>query len=344
MVNTSVIILNYNRAQVIGQTIEFSILLKRLFGELMKTSALAKSLENWRFRYEKKQGDKAWQDIKFLSPYEANSLISDSILNKRQLLAGKIGSNEQILMLWASGIPIDLPLGLKWKVYFSETSSCATNAGVKPRTEKSYYQLHSQFMNALAETDILGVFKLPREKKLWKTFSPPNCQVCTHIHFTPFFSSTPWSKALAEKRVFVVSPFLELFRQQMKKRHLVWKDLELLPELKLDGYAFPYLIDDSCPFTWQDTYQDVLKKMHESDFDVALFGCGALGLPLAHEAKRLGKVGIHLGGTLQLLFGVTGKRYEKHAYFNQYINKYWIKPDARFCPKNFNEVEGGCYW
>ena len=308
----------------------------------MKTVNISKRLKNYRYRYEKRC-DAVWEDTPLLSASEVSDRISHAILNKDPFLVGKIGNNEQLLMLWAARIPIDLPLGLKWFVNFPETYSCATNAGVKPYTEVSYYELYKHFINTLSETDILGVFKLPREKKLWQELATRS-SVCQHIHFTPFFCETPWSKALSGKRVFVVSPFLELFQQQLAKRHLIWPASEVLPEVKLDGYSFPYLIEEDCVLSWQSVYQDVLEAMQSHEFDVALLGCGALGFPLAYEAKRLGKVGIHLGGTMQLLFGISGQRYRKQPHFSKYINEHWTSPPASSRPQNYKAIENGCYW
>lgn len=47
--------------------------------------------------------------------------------------------------------------------------------------------------------------------------------------------------------------------------------------------------------------------MDKVEYDVCLIGCGAYGFPLAAHAKRTGHKAIHLGGSLQLLFGIAGK-------------------------------------
>ena len=47
-------------------------------------------------------------------------------------------------------------------------------------------------------------------------------------------------------------------------------------------------------------------QMDQTDYDIALIGCGAYGFPLAAHAKRMGKQAIHMGGSLQLLFGIRG--------------------------------------
>ena len=41
-----------------------------------------------------------------------------------------------------------------------------------------------------------------------------------------------------------------------------------------------------------------------------------IGLPLAVYAKRLGKVGFHMGGDLQVLFGIKGKRYDQPSQYH----------------------------
>ncbi len=88
-------------------------------------------------------------------------------------------------------------------------------------------------------------------------------------------------------------------------------------------------------------------EMDGEPYDVALIGCGAYGFPPTAHAKRKGHKAVHMGGTLQLLFGIRGKRWTKN-YTRDYDyatlpNEYWISPS----PSTRNEfnarVEGGCY-
>ena len=73
------------------------------------------------------------------------------------------------------------------------------------------------------------------------------------------------------------------------------------------------------------------KEIAHRDFDVALIGAGAYGLFLATECKRLGKVGIHIGGATQLLFGILGKRWTDPSSPDSssvlpFINEHWTGP------------------
>nr|WP_162051116.1 MULTISPECIES: hypothetical protein [unclassified Lentimonas] len=83
--------------------------------------------------------------------------------------------------------------------------------------------------------------------------------------------------------------------------------------------------------------------MANIDFDVALIGAGAWSIPLATHAKALGKIGIHLGGTTQILFGIKGKRWEKGGE-PAYYNDSWVRPNAAETRSGVNKIESGCYW
>jgi hypothetical protein len=94
--------------------------------------------------------------------------------------------------------------------------------------------------------------------------------------------------------------------------------------------------------TWFDALAYMKSEMDKIDYDVAIIGCGAYGFLLAQYAKQRGKIGLHIGGGTQVVFGIMGKRWEntsKHA-----VNEYWVRPSREETPKNANGVENGCYW
>jgi hypothetical protein len=73
-------------------------------------------------------------------------------------------------------------------------------------------------------------------------------------------------------------------------------------------------------------------------------GAGAFSLPLVVHAKQAGRVGIHLGGPLQILFGILGGRWTWNPDFKQFIKDTWIRPSEEETPKTAGLIEGGCYW
>jgi hypothetical protein len=96
-------------------------------------------------------------------------------------------------------------------------------------------------------------------------------------------------------------------------------------------------------------------QIDKEDYDICLLGCGAYGMPLAAHIKESGKQAIHFGGSLQLLFGIRGKRWETNHYgfdyfadgigkYPELINEYWIRPFNNSKFDGSQDVEGGCYW
>ena len=97
-------------------------------------------------------------------------------------------------------------------------------------------------------------------------------------------------------------------------------------------------------------------KISEIDFDIAILGCGAYGLPLAAHIKRMGRQAIHLGGGTQLLFGIKGRRWEENYVwkyptpvkldlnYKDLFNEHWVRPSREETPQNAQRVEDGCYW
>ena len=88
----------------------------------------------------------------------------------------------------------------------------------------------------------------------------------------------------------------------------------------------------------EELFQDCLKQ----DSDIYLLSCGCYGLPLQYKLKEAGKKSIYIGGMLQLLFGIKGKRFDEREIHKQHYNKYWKYPIRK--PKNAHLVEGACYW
>lgn len=101
--------------------------------------------------------------------------------------------------------------------------------------------------------------------------------------------------------------------------------------------------------TWFDALDYMKSEIDKCDYDVCLIGCGAYGFPLAAHVKHNGKQAIHLGGTLQLLFGIKGNRWfdpDSFLYpkFKELLNENWVKPLETEKPLVANQIEGGCYW
>lgn len=164
----------------------------------------------------------------------------------------------------------------------------------------------------------------------------------------PYMHETPWTRVLAGKKVLVVHPFAKTISAQFseKRSHLFSNSL-MLPEFELLTIkAVQSIANNKTSFaTWFDALEHMKAQITSTNFDIAIIGCGAYGLPLAAHVKRIGKKSVHMGGQTQLMFGIRGKRWDTgHDEIKRLFNEHWVYPDEQEKPKGFKTVEGGAYW
>ena len=144
----------------------------------------------------------------------------------------------------------------------------------------------------------------------------------------------------------MIHPFKETIEKQYKNREKLFANPDILPEFELITMKAIQTIAHEIDPRFCD-WEEALNYMYESamnlDFDVALIGCGAYGMPLAAKLKASGKTAIHLGGALQLLFGIKGKRWDDMPQGKLY-NEYWVRPLENERPRDAKSVEDACYW
>lgn len=191
---------------------------------------------------------------------------------------------------------------------------------------------------------------------------------CKFIHFEsiyPYFVDRPWTRALIGKKVLVVHPYAETIQKQYANRENLYDRPDILPEFDLITLkAVQSSAYEKVPFRdWFEALKYMEDEIDKIDYDICLLGCGAYGLPLAAHVKRMGKQALHIGGGLQLLFGIKGRRWEveykeltekgEFGYnvpfrlnlnYYELFNKYWVNPSGDEVPKLAKTVEGACYW
>ncbi|WP_298032683.1 hypothetical protein [uncultured Alistipes sp.] len=221
-------------------------------------------------------------------------------------------------------------------------------SGFFPPTEKNIEQFCQLMIEDTKQVDVLGSW-LSDEQYLNQELSQAESICFTFLD--PFWSHSPWTQALKDKKILVVHPFAETIRQQYKKRELLFKNPNILPPFELYTLkAVQSLGGESNGFKdWFEALYYMKAEMDKIDYDICLLGCGAYGFPLAAHAKRQGKKAVHIGGKLQLLFGIKGQRWENPNYsntydFTQFMNEYWVRPSPEEKPQSADEVENACYW
>lgn len=164
----------------------------------------------------------------------------------------------------------------------------------------------------------------------------------------PFARTNPWTRALQGKKVLVINPFATIIEKQYKtKREKLFKNPDVLPEFSLetmDSVWYSQAGKDERFQTWLEAYDYLFYEALKRDFDIALLGCGMFGFPLATRLKMAGKQAIHMGSASQLLFGITGKRWQESGGLSKIINDNWVTPPKELAPSNPEKLDNCCYW
>ncbi len=224
-----------------------------------------------------------------------------------------------------------------------------SNAGVYPNNFEVFERWATFWINeVIPEMNYIGTWFNFNESYIIKKYAL-NAKPMHSFGLEPYIFQNPWSAQLKGKKVIIVSPFPKTIQTQYIKRDQIWElNSTVLPEMELITIQCPTHPNLVKPphQDWFESLNYMQTKIAEIDFDVLIVGAGAYSLPLCAYAKSLGKIGIHLGGNTQLMFGIMGKRWlvPNSSIDHKYFNEAWIYPLKEETPEENTKVEGGCYW
>jgi len=271
----------------------------------------------------------------FLNQANCDVYLADLLSNDFPCMIARFGSTELKVLECADK-----------KKKFTEKIKyiILNNSGVFPNNDYVLDNFSKLYFENIRNIDLLGVWFNPYENKIAHKYCP-KAKITTLRNLEPYFSNRPWSFYLKNKKVLVVHPFSQSIENQFKKRELLFQDKNILPIFELISYPAVQSLGGTDEYeSWFDALDKMKNDIQKIDFDIAIIGAGAYGLPLASYVKEIGKKAIHLGGATQMLFGVYGQRWEIHPDFKDLINEHWIKPSEDEKPMNANKVENACYW
>jgi len=280
-----------------------------------------------------------------------NAEISRRLLSPTPCAIGKIGTTELLgLEYFHRWIRPPWPATASWRRPARRLYDCS---GVFPVRKDVFYRWAEEYRKSLAALDVVAqwqpgnTFEGILESKIIQSFCPNAFRAGTSLLriLTP---KAPWLDQLAGMKWLIVHPFEKTIRSQLPQlckqgvfSESVKKDLEnrsydarIIPCPQF-AYMVPPVHRD-----WFQTLDEIKLAMAKLDFDILLVGAGAWSLPLAAHAKSLGRKAIHLGGALQLLFGIKGGRFDTQGVYNEN----WIRPLPEEIPTHFFKMENGAYW
>lgn len=296
------------------------------------------------------------------NPDKASELIYNLLASGNPCMVARFGSTEMYALTNYLGVVAKHHSALKyiqgkqfpWWWEGNVKEQMTRWSGFFPSTEENLMRFGELMQEDSKLVDILGSW-LPDEETIIEQ-KDLDLQKISLLFLEPYWSSNPWSRILEGKKVLVIHPFASLIERQYKeKRTFLFKDQRVLPLFDLKTIQAVQSLGGDCEYkNWFEALESMKSQMNDMDYDVALIGCGAYGFPLAAHAKRMGKQAIHLGGALQLLFGIRGKRWDNPEFgvksigrkggYGQLFNSHWVYPGEEHRPNTAISVEGGCYW
>jgi hypothetical protein len=292
-----------------------------------------------------------------LSTDEANLFISDAISQGVPAMIARFGESEvraallaQSFSEWSS---IQRAYWMLTRLEIPKWSSTrfdflASTAGFFPTQDRAAIVKFCRLLETSGSAaDLLGSW-VAGENFLVSAAKKPSVTALGSLE--PFTSPTPWTHALAGRKVLIVHPFQNSIQQQFTKREKIFPQSNLLPDFELITVSPPVTFGPTAQSligegrTWFSELDALEQRVAAENFDVAIIGAGAYGMPLAAFVKKLGKVAIHLGGATQLLFGIWGSRWDLSPPHVRLKNDYWVRPSADERPAGWQSVEGGAYW
>lgn len=275
-----------------------------------------------------------------------NGILHQAIIDRKPFAAGKMGSVEaNSLSTWRMRQKAKYTgqLPPAYSKYVIQT--LYVNAGVFPNEPEIFDKFGAVYLDAVSKCDAVVAWDVAGEARILAD----HCRAANLIKLRslePYFFDQPWSSALAGRKVLIISPFVHSIKNQYEQRSMLWANQEILPEFKLLTIRAPLsaAITEPESSDWFEALDLMKSGMDAFEYDVLLVGAGAFSLPLASHAKLRGKVGIHMGGALQILFGIIGQRWRERNDFKPFINKFWTSPSKEETPNECKIIEGGCYW
>lgn len=223
-----------------------------------------------------------------------------------------------------------------------------TNAGFFPQDSSYLPRFNEVMKEACREVDILGAWQNPCEDYYIKRYCSNLKAISKLGSIEPWFNDFPWSSALEGKKVLVIHPFEDSILRQYENYDKLFENPAILPKFELKTLKAVQTAGTQTDARFKDWFEALdwmCRECEKIDFDIALLGCGAYGFPLAAHIRRMGKQAIHLGGCLQILFGLKGRRWdESEPQIVAMYNEYWHYPLSSEMPEGSEGVEGGTYW
>ena len=295
----------------------------------------------------KKKLAQIYKKIKFILEYHNEKVCSDKEGNV--LLRELLNSNKPLMISRFGATELQCINSFLNNNNYSENTKWRIKnlSGVFSNTNDGLDDFSKIYLESAKDMDVVAVWALDNEKRIIAEYCNENIRIIRPRSLEPYYFDMPWSSVLEGKKVLIIHPFKDSIVEQYKYREKIFKNYRILP--KFDTLevlkSVQTIAGENADFNnWVEAYEYMCNEISRKTFDIAIVGAGAYGLPLCSYIKRIGKQSIHMGGSTQVLFGIKGRRWDKHSTISKMYNTNWVRPRRDETPKGAEKVEGGSYW
>jgi len=275
-----------------------------------------------------------------------DEILSQAILTRTPSAFGKIGGTEGKAITFANKPVRKI---IKRNRYNRYRNKLYFKSGVFPNSNRIFDKFITYFtQEVLPEMDGLCNWRGKSDDQLAKAFAPKAQALSWEsLEIGGMTKPSSWIGSLANQRVQVITSLVNTIEAQRKRLDSVWPEQPWMHCLKnVQSIECPQYAHLTPPVDkdWFAALARLCETIDNHEYDVCIIGAGAWSLPLAVHAKKRGKVGIHMGGALQLMFGIKGNRWISGDRINHVLNPSWTYPFKEDTPPSFEGTEDAAYW
>jgi hypothetical protein len=283
--------------------------------------------------------------------------VRAAIEGSRGYAVGKIGKSNQVAMYYPLFLQQEHDAETRRAYERDLAFSSLQQTGIFPNDPEFCLSFNEFYMEQVRNIDSLGIcYNHPHELEIIKHYRLSNNLIFypeqEPDRSRPNNDANCYLPSLRDRKLLIVCPFAKflagraneaLFERVWSKTGKRW-----FHPRNVDALEFPYGFSRDTHAKYPTAFElleDIKTEILKRDFDVALIGAAGLAIPIASFVKRLGKVGLDLGGALQFFFGVQAKRWQDWEHFKRdYFNEYWEYVPAEYTPKETDVCDQLAYW
>lgn len=230
--------------------------------------------------------------------------------------------------------------------------------GIFPADLRFYPRFDAFWAGHLRQLDCVGLFPhlMQPSLRILRHYAVPGRRIDYHDQepdrSAPSRDDLCYLPLFAGRRLLLICPFADLLRERATRDtfEAVWAKIgkRWFAPATVESLEIPYGFDPATQARYAtaiDLFEQIAAEIERKRFDVALIAAAGLAVPLAAHIKSRGGIAIDLGGHLQVLFGVLGKRWrDRRDWRERYITDAWIDMPARYRPAQTDVCDSGAYW